>query len=406
MATARQSSGAHACVRGCGAVLTGRDMVCAACHAKDMLCRACGEPHGGQPLTRFCPPCRSKRRRKPKSPNNPRYTPADDELLRSIYARCNARELGPALAAAFPTRPRWSMTRRAQVLGASTVRKAERRWCPEEDAILREFPWMVPERVVIKLKADGFRRTVVSVSVRMKRLKLRATIDGFTASGLAGMMGVDSHAVIRWIHLGWLAAERRGTTGDNHDAHMIHTAAVRALLFAHPELFELSRIERLGNKGWFLSLATGGAISEDGQTEAPVPTTATVQVERWVVLHGERVTMDALAEICGRSAHEIADRIDNHGMGVEEAAFGEAAPSPPSTAASPVDVAAGAGLRALMRKHRASPADVTRWTSTPTPVLARLLAGKMPILPAPLVSAVAQLDGHVELKIVPNTWGQ
>lgn len=409
----RTGSG-HPCARGCGARLSGGAQVCTACRSASLLCQApgCGKPHGGPPTTKLCPQCRAQARTKPRSTYNPPWTPEEDAALRAAYVKHNAREVGKAVRALFPTRPGWSITRRAQVLGAATIRTKEPRWTPEEDALLREYAWMVPERVAMKLREAGHSRSITAISIRLNRFKLREAIDGYSAQGLARMLDVDSHAVLRWIAEGKLGSERAGTTGDNHDKHHITTAAVRTFLLAHPEHVELGKLERVGSKRWYLALVTGGQISEDGDacptggTAAPPLPSAQGQsaAERTVALYGERLTLTALATICGRDVPVLLHRIDGLGMSVQDAAFGQDPAGEPDQVASPrpVDVAAGKALRALMRRHRAKPVDVAGWTGVPVGVVERMLAGTWPMVAGGLLAAVAQLDGDVEVVVRPK----
>ena len=410
--------------KACKVQLYGQARYCPACQVKRTLCQetGCGKPHGGiVGQTRYCPPCRSKRRTKPHKPYNPRWTPEEDAIIRDVYAKHHAREAGALLRARVPTRPNWSVKRRAQVLGACTVRKKEPHWTGPEDAILREFAWMCPERLLHKLKEKGFRRTVTGVAIRMKRLRTRELIDGMTATGLAEMLNIDGHAVARWIEEGKLKAARSGTTGDHHDRWYIATEDIRTFLLANVEIIELSKLERVGSKMWFLELITGGRIAEHEEaapvplpgasappaTAAPVAAGSLTSPDRTVALYGERVTLSALAEISSRSVATLLHRIDGLGLGVEDAAFGEetsgAATAPFSRApVTPLGTAIGAGLAALMKKHRAKAEHVATWTAFPAPVIVAMLAGSLPMISPALLAAVETLDGEVTVTITPK----
>lgn len=401
----------------CNGTVQGQAQLCPKCLQNRTLCQGCGKPHGGIPgMTRFCPPCRSQRRRKPHSARNPPFTQAEDAIIREVYATHNSHDAPRILRERWSVRPSWSITRRAQLLGAATIRKKEPRWAAEEDAVLLEHAWMVPERVVLKLKDKGYHRTVTAVSIRMKRMGAREHIDGMSAHQLATMLDVDGHAVTGWIDAKELAAERRGTTGDAHDKWYITTAAVQAFFWAHPERVVLSRLERAGSKMWFLELVSGGRIREhdDGPAREPAspptPGEPAVRAEiglpapaRTVALFGERVTITALAEICGRSSDELLHRIDGLGMSVDGAAFGdgeaasEGAPAP----ATSLGVEAGKALGALMKRHRAKPKDVAGWTGLPEEMVQRFLTGQVTLLPAALLAAVEKLDGRVAITIEP-----
>ena len=403
----RRHAKTRTCVgKGCKNPCYGQEQLCDDCHKKRLICQypGCNKPHGGNPhTTKYCPQCRSKVRRKPRSTFNPEWTPAEDKLIRDIYGKHHGKEAGRLLREAFPLRPRWSINRRAQVLGAATIRKKEPRWTPEEDAILREHSWMSPERIQIKLREKGYKRSVTGVSIRMNRTRVRQHIDGLTAQGLAKLLNIDVHAVLRWIKDGLLKAERFGTSGDNHDHHYITTEAVRAFFVANVEKIELSKLERVGSKMWFLEVLTGGQISEHGD---PAPVAAAPAAAggdaRTFPLYGERVTLAALSDITGRTMAELLRRIDEQGMSVEAAAFG---PDAPEEAAvdHPLALEVGAQLRALMRTRRAGPASMVRWTGLPAPLVARLQKGSVPVLLPALLTCVEKLAGEVEITIRPKS---
>ena len=395
--------------KGCKNTCYGQEQLCEDCHAKRKLCQypKCGKPHGGPPATtRYCPPHRAVVRRKPRGKNNPPWTEQDDALIRDYYTKYNAREIGPALRKAFPGRPRWAINRHAQEIGAATVRKKEPRWSPEEDAILRDNAWMSPARVQMKLRDKGFVRSLTGVSIRMNRQRIRKHIDGLTAHGLSKLLDVDVHAVLRWIKDGQLRAERFGTSGDNHDHHHVTTDAVRDFLIAHPEKIELSKIERVGSKMWFLELITHGRISEHGepvpQELAPAPGTAAPAPPRTVPLYGERVTLSALADICGRSVGELVRRIDGEGMSVVEAAFGADAIEE-KAAPSAASVQAGVQLRALMKAHRAGPTTLGRWTGLSATFIERMQQGQVPVVLPAFAACAEKLRGEVTVTVAPRS---
>lgn len=391
----------------CPNEVEGQAQVCDGCKQKALLCEVCHQPHGGQlDTTKLCPKCRAKRRGRPRSERNPPWTPEADAIIRDAYANHHARAAGRILRAAFPLRPKWSINRRAATIGAATSRIREPAWSPEEDALLREVAWMTPERICHKLRARGFKRTITAICIRLKRTRIRDQIGGMTAHGLAEQLGVDGKTVLRWIAHGHLRAERTGTTGDNHDRYYIADASIRTFLLEHPEMVELSKLERVGSKMWFLEMITGGRIAEN---QAPVPTPAVASspaAERTVPLAGERVTIAALADICGRSPQVLLHRLDVLGLSVHDAAFGPddgSAEAPSSTAtSSPATEAVVAQVRALMRKHRARAADLARWTKLPLRLVEQLLEGRLPLFTPTLLAVVETLDGVVDVTIAPR----
>lgn len=386
----------------CPAKVSGKDHLCARCRDKRLRCRTCSKPHGGPPATtKYCPPCRAARRGRP--PKYRRWTPAEDKILREVYGRLHARAAMAELRQRFADRPTWSIKRRAQALGAATVGTREPPWSPEEDKLLAEIGWMMPERIVTVFRQRGLKRTLTAIAVRRKRLRLRSTIDGLTAQGLAGMLGVDIKTVTRWITIGDLEAERAGTRRDNNDYFHITTAQIRAFFFRFPERIVLSKLERVGSKMWFLELLTGGQIAEHGTATAD-PGAGPPPPERTVPLYGEQVTLSALADISGRSVGVLVARLDQEGRSVEDAAFGvEGA----DIDASPMLPALAAGLRTIMARHRARPAHVAGWTGLPLPLVDRCLAGSIPIQAPAMQRVIETLDAEVTVVVTPkkHDWG-
>jgi hypothetical protein len=380
---------------GCRVAVFGKDQLCDTCRGKKLSCRRCGNPHGGPPATtKYCPPCRAWRRRRHTLKNKP-FTNADDKIIRDIYRRNNARQAGIELRERFPGRPRWSITRRAQMLGAVTVRTKEPPWTAEEDKLLGELAWMLPERIVVIFRKRGFQRTLTAISIRRKRQRLRATIDGMSAQALANLLDKDVKAITRWIADGDLAAERAGVTGDNHDPFHITTAQIRAFLLRFPERIELGRLERVGSKMWFLEMVTGGRITESGAPALGVPSAP----ERTVSLCGERVTLSALADISGRSVGALLARLDNEGRSVDDAAFG---PEGMAADDGPCCAAAAVALRKLMAKHRARAEHLAGWTKLPLGVVERCLRGAVPLQAPAMQRVVEALDAEMTVTILPK----
>lgn len=420
----RSPSGSNRCAT-CKAPTEGQAQTCSKCRHAKTLCRTCKEPHGGPPATtKYCKKCRAMRRARPRHPQNPRWTEAEDAQIRQVYATCNARQIGQRLRELFLTRPRWSLKRRAQHIGCATVRKKEPRWSEAEDAILKECGWMTPDRVAVRLRERGFRRTITAICLRMRRSRLHEQIDGYTAQALAELFDVDVHKVLRWIRLGQLVGQRSGTTGDNHDRWYITNEAVRDFCFAYPEQVELTKIERVGSKDWYLDLITYGRTSQDnpgapsasaagtgkGTLPALGPAPATTRTitggaDRTVELYGEQVTLTALAQMSGKTVVDLLHRIDGLKMPPNKAAFGAVTPEQPAPLVPMVDglgESLGAQLGALLKKHRCKPADVARWTTLPPGLIVAALSGEATLVSPALMRIVEVLDGEIAISITPK----
>lgn len=204
---------------------------------------------------RYCPPCRSKRRRKVLKYH---WTPELDQAVRDAYQGQKYRQKAVRSLMRLTGWPRHAVTQRARKLGVA--RTKETPWAKAEIDILVKHAWKCEQRIQAALKARGYRRTLTAIVVKRKRMDLLQSVDGYSAHHLAGLMGVDDHKVVRWIKAGWLKAQRRGqarTPGQGGDAWYIAHDEVRRFVLRHPdELPDLGKADRL----WLLDLLTNGAI--------------------------------------------------------------------------------------------------------------------------------------------------
>jgi hypothetical protein len=125
--------------------------------------------------------------------------------------------------------------------------------------ILARYAWMSDERIRLKLKAVGYGRTVTGIHLKLKRMRFKRDGSFYSANGLAQALGIDSHAVTRWIRSGHLKAKLRGTERieqQNGDIYLIHERDVRRFILAHPTDIDLRKVDQL----WFLDLITNGLV--------------------------------------------------------------------------------------------------------------------------------------------------
>lgn len=110
-----------------------------------------------------------------------------------------------------------------------------------------------------KLRAAGFHRSFNAVHLKMKRLKIKQNLDGYSANALALALGVDGHKVTYWINRRMLKATRRETERTELQGggiYWITHRAVHDFVLAYPDEIDLRKVE----KWWFLDLVTAGRI--------------------------------------------------------------------------------------------------------------------------------------------------
>src|SRR5271166_7109351 len=165
-------------------------------------------------------------RRSPKVLTRLKYifTDQTDQLVREIYLNPRDANMchGIPLLAKRVGMPHWALKKRARDLGLA--RTKELPWSERELALLARHAWMSDERIRLKLKAAGYSRTVTGIHLKLKRMRFKHDGGFYSAYSLAQALGIDPHAVTRWIKSGHLKAKFRGTARgpqQNGDSYLI-----------------------------------------------------------------------------------------------------------------------------------------------------------------------------------------
>lgn len=107
--------------------------------------------------------------------------------------------------------PRWAVSKYARNMGwVATHRKAPN-WSESETRYLSRLAHLSPDVIQRKMAANGYRRSVNGIVLKMKRLRLRSNFERQSATSLALCLGVDAKTITRAIEAGRLRANRRGT---------------------------------------------------------------------------------------------------------------------------------------------------------------------------------------------------
>lgn len=182
-------------------------------------------------------------------------SPQIDEAIRRVYQGTPSDGAIDHLAMSC-ARPRWWVSRRAAALGFVAPRFKDPEWTPAELEIVEAMAHRSSISIVRALARKGYRRTATAITVKLKRLGTdRTDPDHYTATTLAGMMGVDATTVSGWIEKGWLAAKRRGTARtpvQGGDMWWISRRAVRRFVVENTARVDLRKVEKF----WFVDLLT------------------------------------------------------------------------------------------------------------------------------------------------------
>ena len=203
--------------------------------------------------------CVARNRVKAQSRRKYVFTDQIDRLIRESYHnRQNERTRFSVRALAKKVgMPHWALKKRARELGLA--RTKELPWSERELEILGRYAWMSDERIRLKLKAAGWSRTVTGIHLMLKRMRFKHDGSFYSAYSLAKALGIDPHAVTRWIKSGHLKANFRGTARgpqQNGDSYLIQEKDVRRFILEHPTDIDLRKVDQI----WFLDLITKGLV--------------------------------------------------------------------------------------------------------------------------------------------------
>jgi len=189
------------------------------------------------------------------------FTPEMDEQIRTLYqtkvAMKSMKYAGPVkkLAEKFGI-PRWRVSSRARALGVMPVQKKEPPWSDTELFMLKQSAHRSPPVVRRYLKRAGYKRSVQGIMIKRTRMHFsRATMNGYTCRLLAGLFGIDDHAIAGWIKKGWLKAQRRGTARtevQGGDEWFIRPEAVKEFVIASVAVIDFRKVD----KYWLVEILT------------------------------------------------------------------------------------------------------------------------------------------------------
>ncbi|SCX40588.1 hypothetical protein SAMN05720354_103136 [Nitrosospira sp. Nsp1] len=179
-----------------------------------------------------------------------------DQAIRVTYQSTPKKGDIEALASRI-MRPRWWVSRRAWQLGLVVPRFKEEPWSDVELELLDRHAHKNPEVIKLIFKKNGYERTATAIVNKRKRLelglKLNPDPDHLTARQVAGLMGVDSGTVKRWIELEGLPAVRQGTKRtpqQGGDLWRINVRKLRLWIGSHAVQVDLRKVDRF----WFIDL--------------------------------------------------------------------------------------------------------------------------------------------------------
>ena len=201
--------------------------------SQPVICSGCGRENACARDGR-CHSCRIKSHPNP----NQRFfwTSELDERLRRVYGRAATRAQLTGALNDFQRQSGFTrvvITARACELGLARHRRA---WSQEELFLLREQAGSATKAAI----ARTLGRSYYSVKYQSSRLRLSTRItEGYSQEDLQTLLGVGRKSIQKWLRLRWLKL-RQGRISES---------SVAQFLRAHPEEYQLNRVEEAWFKG-------------------------------------------------------------------------------------------------------------------------------------------------------------
>lgn len=218
-------------------------------------------------LTKAVPPGAPMRGRNHQAHH---WTDQQDAEIKRWWPEINARTTGRT-AAWLAQRLNVSRTQlqyRAAVLGLRRARIKEAPWSDDELELLDRWLHLPPPAIRKRLAARGYQRSEGAILCQRQRRfgGLCMATGAYSAHQLAGMMGVSTPVVLRWIREGWLKATMRGASqndfGGPGDRWMITPRAVKTFLLDNATLINPKGIDFIWLMDLFQPAANAGGHPE------------------------------------------------------------------------------------------------------------------------------------------------
>lgn len=166
------------------------------------------------------------------------WTVREEALVRAHYDGRDPASLDALVAVLGKSRHQ--VRQKARALGLAAPKAPL--WTDADTRLLEELWGHVPDTTVAKRLG----RTIEACELRMQRAVGRCRldgIDGWTARGVARLMGVDDHKVTRqWIARGWLDAKRAPLAYGKHRVYVVAEPALLRFFRDYPAEYRWERM--------------------------------------------------------------------------------------------------------------------------------------------------------------------
>jgi hypothetical protein len=179
----------------------------------------------------------------------------DKEILYTYSINTDSKPRVMNLARKFKM-PRWAVYQRALKIGAVQSSHQKKPWQEEEMKILERNAHYAPLTIKKKLEKAGYQRSMASIVLKRKRMRLLSNLKGMSACLCAEFMGVDHHWVLNYIRQGLLKAEVIRQDREGKINYYIREKNLRIFIINNPDLIDLRKVE----KYYFIELVANGAV--------------------------------------------------------------------------------------------------------------------------------------------------
>ncbi len=152
--------------------------------------------------------------------------------------------------------PRWALYQQALKIGAVQSSHQKKKWTDEELKILEKNAGYAPLTIKKRLEKVGFARSVASIILKRKRMRLLSNLQGMSACLCAEFLGVDLHWVIKHIKSNLLKAEKISKDSQGKINYYIKEKNLRGFIINNPDLIDIRKVE----KYYFIELVANGKV--------------------------------------------------------------------------------------------------------------------------------------------------
>lgn len=154
---------------------------------------------------------------------------------------------------------RWSAIKEWMGEGTDVRYSKNRIWSEAEKEIVLTCAHLTLKHIARKFREGGFARSENAIKLFITRkLGCKPRVD-YSLTMLSRLLGIDSHTVMRWVSIGLLKAERKGTmriAAQGGDSYLITPEDAREFVIGYLHLVDFRKVD----KYWLTELLTGREI--------------------------------------------------------------------------------------------------------------------------------------------------